>query len=223
MWETIDSFNKAAATYEEWYRTPLGEYALQAELSGLRALLPGKGQGAEVGAGTGVFAQYLTTVHRTISCVDPAIEMLKKAQERGLQGVLGTAEAPPLKPASLDFIYLVLVLEFLHEPVKALASLRPLQKPRSPITLVTINKESAWGTAYFTAARQGDPIFRNATFYTLQDAAGFLEQSGYRFDTALGTLFHPPNAIPPARPRLVSRPTQKTNAGVFLIRGIESE
>jgi ubiquinone/menaquinone biosynthesis C-methylase UbiE len=223
MWEIIDSFNKAAATYDEWYRTPLGEYALRAELNGLNALLPGKGQGAEVGAGTGIFAQYLKTAHRTILCVDPAIEMQKKAQERGLQSVLGTAEAPPMKPRSLDFIYLVLALEFLHEPVKALASLRPLLKPRSSMTVVTINKESAWGTAYSRAGRQGDPIFRNATFYTLQDAVGFLEQSGYRFDTALGTLFHPPNAIPASRPRLISRPTQKTKAGVFLIRGIESE
>jgi SAM-dependent methyltransferase len=221
MWETIASFNKAAATYDEWYRTPLGEYVLQAEVNGLNVLLPDKGRGAEFGAGTGIFAQYLKTMHRTILCVDPAVEMLRKAQRRGLQGILGTAETPPIKSRSLDFIYLVLVVEFLREPIAALASLQYLLKPKSSITLLIINKESAWGSAYSKAGKQGDPIFRNATFYTLQDAVGFLEQSGYRFDTALGTLYIPPDAISKSKPCPTSRPTTKAKAGVFLVKGTE--
>lgn len=218
--EIIDSFNRSASTYEDWYREPPGEYALRAELNGLNVLLPDRGLGTEIGAGTGIFAQHLSTKNRTILCVDPAINMLSKAQERGLQGILGTAESPPMKPRSLDFIYLVIVLEFLHEPTKALSSLRDLLKPRSPITLLTINKESPWGSAYSKAGTQGDPIFRHATFYTLQDAIGFLEQSGYKFDMALGTLFNAPNTIPQGEPYLVSMPTkEKAKAGVFLIKG----
>jgi len=40
MKDIIGSFNRSAATYEDWYKTPLGEYVFRTELKGLEALLP---------------------------------------------------------------------------------------------------------------------------------------------------------------------------------------
>lgn len=223
MFEIIRSFDKSADTYEDWYREPLGEYALRAELKGLNALLPERGLGAEIGAGTGILAMYLTTRSRTILCVDPAAKMLSKAHGRGLQAVIGTAELPPIKPHSLDFIYLVIVIEFLYEPMKALSSLRHLLKPRSPIIIVIINKESPWGDAYAEAGRRGDPIFRHAHFYTLENVVSFIEQADYKFDRVIGTLPDPPDTIPNGEPQLLSLATpRRSDVGVFLIRGIKA-
>jgi SAM-dependent methyltransferase len=222
MLETIHLFNKSAFTYEDWYKEPLGEYALRAELNGLNLLLPDNGIGAEIGAGTGVFAEYLTTKNRQILCIDPAIKMLIRAQEKGLQGILGTAESPPMKLGSLDFIYLVIVLEFIHEPTMALYSLRKLLKYMSPIIILIINKDSPWGSMYSKTGIQGDSIFRSATFYTLQDVIGFLEQAKYKFDIAFGTLLNPPNIIPNEEPNLILLPTEKkSKAGVILVKGIK--
>lgn len=223
MFEIISSFNRAADTYEDWYQEPLGEYVLRAELKGLNALLPDEGVGAEIGAGTGIFAAYLMKEGRSILCVDPAIKMLRRAQRRGLRAILGTAESPPVKPQSLDFVYLVIVMEFLPEPTKALSSIRHLLKPRSPIILLMINKESSWGSTYAEAGRQGDTIFKHANFYTLEEAVNFLEQVKYEFDSALGALLDPPNTIPNGGPSLISLTTQKkSEAGVLFIKGIKN-
>jgi len=48
--------------------------------------------------------------------------MLSKAADRGLDAVLAVAENLPLKRRCLDFAYMVTVIEFLQEPLRALVA-----------------------------------------------------------------------------------------------------
>jgi SAM-dependent methyltransferase len=216
MEEIIRAFGRAAGTYEDWYRTPLGDYVFRSELKGLEALLPESGLGAEIGSGTGIFAEHLTTEDRKVLCVDPSAEMVSQSTGRGLPTLLGVAEKPPLKPHVLDFMYLVTVLEFLVDPSTALSSLRTPLKPKAPLVALAINRESPWGQAYLESSRRESSLFRHARFYTLEEGTKLMENAGYEVVGALMALNVPPGGVP-EEPKLYA-PEERRDAGVFLLK-----
>jgi SAM-dependent methyltransferase len=221
MEEIIRSFSRAAGTYEDWYRTPLGEYVLRSELKGLEALLPESGFGAEIGSGTGIFAEHLTTEDRKVLCVDPSAEMVSQSTGRGLPTLLGVAEKPPLKPQILDFMYLVTVLEFLVDPLEALSSLGALLKPRSPLIALAINRKSQWGQTYQESGRKEGSLFRHAHLYTLEECSDLFRNAGYVIVDSLMALNVPPGGAP-EEPKLYA-PEERGDAGVFLLKGVSTE
>ncbi len=74
-------FETHSEPYDEWYERHQAAYL--SELLAVRALLPWKGQGLEVGVGTGRFAAPLGVK----TGVDPARSMLDRAEERGVEVV----------------------------------------------------------------------------------------------------------------------------------------
>lgn len=218
MEEIIRAFSRAAETYEDWYRTPLGEYVLRSELKGLEALLPESGFGAEIGSGTGIFAERLTTEDRKVLCVDPSAEMVSQSTGRSLPTLLGVAEKPPLKPHVLDFVYLVTVLEFLVDPMGALSSLGTLLKSKAPLVALVINRESPWGRAYLDSSRKEGSLFRHARFYTLKECMKLLMNIGYKVVSTLMTVNVSPGGVP-EEPKLYT-PEERRDAGVFLLKSV---
>lgn len=188
MEKKIEAFEISAKTYEQWYLTPMGAYALNAELKALRKLLPKKGLGAEIGSGTGIFAANLVSETRGIVCIEPSAEMIKQSKTRNLPTVLGIAEEPPARTHCLDFAYLVTVLEFLANPVAALLSVKSLLKPEAPIIVLGINRESQWGEAYLEASRRKDSVFIYSKIYTVDEGRATLESAGYRITGLLMAL-----------------------------------
>jgi len=221
MEEIIRAFSRVAGTYEDWYRTPLGDYVFRSELRGLEALLPKSGLGAEIGSGTGIFVKNLTTQDRKVLCIDPSAEMVSQSTGRGLPTLLGVAEKPPLKPHILDFIYLVTVLEFLVNPLEALSSLGALLKPTSPLIALAINRKSPWGQTYQESGRKEGSLFRHAHLYTLEECAELLRNAGYMIVGSLMALNVPPDGAP-EEPKLYT-PEERGDAGVFLLKGVSTE
>ena len=189
----IGIFEKAAAYYDEWYRKPVGVYAFRSELRGLEALLPPSGLGVDIGAGTGIFAKHLSAGERYVVCLDPSPGMLKEAEKRNLPAIVATAEASPFKHGSLDFAYMVTVIEFLPDPLKALRSVGAILKGDAPLAILLINRESSWGEQYSKLAEKGDPIFSHARLYTLGEVCSLLKKAGYEPVEFLGTLTAPPD------------------------------
>ena len=218
MLEIKQEFDQIADNYDNWYSQPLGKYVLEAELNALNLLLPKSGLGADVGAGTGIFAKALTKKNRSIICIDVSTGMLTKATERDVQAVAGTAEMPPIRHQSLDFIYLVATIEFMQSPTTALSSLRCLLKQKCPIIVLAINRISSWGKNYIDASEKGDTIFKHAHFYTLEEVTAFFEKSDYEITQVIWTLVSPPTTIPDEKPSIISSKEELT-AGVFLLKG----
>jgi len=210
--ETIRVFNEASENYDSWYETPMGRYALSCELEGLKRMLPSRGIGVDVGAGTGIFAEHLSD-DRIIICLDPSPGMLRRAVERRLPSILGVAEHPPLRPRCLDFIYIVATLEFLPEPIKALKALRISLKPHGSLILLIINRESLWGRLYLKLGEEGDPIFSRIHLYTHREALKLLEEAGLKPIREMGTLLEPPDR--PGGEAILTAPSSKT--GVIII------
>ncbi|MCW3989732.1 MAG: class I SAM-dependent methyltransferase [Candidatus Bathyarchaeota archaeon] len=188
MSDAIRAFDLVAVTYDDWYNHPQGRQVFDAELKAVDMHIPKEGIGLELGAGTGIFAEHLTGVRRTVVCLDPSGEMLKKAAERGMASVLGVGEALPLRVGVLDFTYMVTVLEFLDEPAAVLGEIRETAKEGAELTLLFINSESAWGDFYRDIGSKGDPVFRHARLYTMVEVEALMTVSGYSVTERAGTL-----------------------------------
>lgn len=86
---------------------------------------------AEIGSGTGVYARAVRQHVSQLVGLELQRDLIgqARAKEPSLQQVQGTAQALPLRPASLDLIYLVTVLGELTDRAAALremyATLRP--------------------------------------------------------------------------------------------------
>ena len=210
----IGVFEKSAATYDDWYDKPIGVYAFRSELNGLITLLPPSGVGVDVGAGTGIFAKHLSSEGRTVICLDPSSKMLEKAVERNLMAVLATAEDIPLRHRSVDFAYMVTVIEFLPDPLKALRSIGSVIRPDTPLVIIFINRESAWGELYSKRAEGGDLIFSHSRLYNLVEIRRALKETGYEPMEIVGTL----TASPDEPSNEINLAPATPGAGIIMIK-----
>jgi SAM-dependent methyltransferase len=215
--DIIEAFDLSALKYDAWYETPKGRQVLETELKSLDDLIPGTGVGVEIGAGTGIFAENLTSDARTIVCIDPSIGMLRRASERELHAVLAPGERPPLRDRCLGFAYLVTVLEFVEEPSAVLEGAKGALRDGSPVLVLTINRESPWGELYERLRDEGNPIFAVARLYGFEEARAFIEAAGLDVAEAFGTLTSGPNEPEAGDGRVLPG----SPAGIFLFRAIK--
>lgn len=90
-------FDAHCMRYDTWFeRNPL---VYQSELLAVRALLPWRGRGLEIGVGTARFAAPLG-VHTGL---DPSKAMLEVAIKRGVSAVRGVAETLPFRDCVYDY------------------------------------------------------------------------------------------------------------------------
>jgi len=218
MSEVIRAFDEAADTYDDWYRRPRGSQVLLSELRGLEALLPSAGLGAEVGAGTGIFAERLASEERRVICIDPSPAMLKHAADRALPTILSTAEEIPLRRGRLDFAYMVTALEFMPDPAAALRSVGTALRAEAPLVTLTINRASPWGRLYAEMAERGDPIFSHARLYYFEEVRALLAGAGFEPLEAVGALTAPPDEFEEVIKLVPVGPA----AGVVLIKSWKS-
>ncbi len=216
MNKKIDAFNTVAGFYDDWYKHPQGKQVFQAEKNAVESLIPEKGLGIEIGAGTGVFTKALTTVNRSILCLDPSVEMMKKARNRDLPCILGVGDSLPIRCNSIDFSYMVTVLEFLDEPYDLFKETKKIGKHDATLTILFINSDSSWGELYRNIGKNGDPVFRQANLFSLDQVSALLNKSGYSIIDAKGTLNSDP-ANQEVDDRLVE-PSDK--CGVIIIKAI---
>jgi ubiquinone/menaquinone biosynthesis C-methylase UbiE len=186
--ETVKAFDQVAGFYDDWYSHPQGRQVFEAELSALKTLIPDKGLGLEVGAGTGVFAESLTTGGRKVICLDPSGSMLVKAKERKMPAIMGVGEHIPIASGAMDFAYMVTTLEFLEHPVVALRQVSEAMKKASPLTIMFINADSAWGSLYRQIGSKGDPVFRHARLRSFREVNEILVEASYVVLESIGTL-----------------------------------
>lgn len=195
----VELFDSVAKSYDEWYAQPAGRVVLRAEARMLDAVLP-EGVGAEVGAGTCVFPPLLSR-GREIVCLEPSLGMLGLGRGRCLHPVAGTAEEPPVRPSSLDFAYMVTVLEFLEDPLKAVQAVRGLLKRGGVLAVLFIERESRWGRLYAELAeKRADPVFAAARFLTLREVLELVERAGLRVKRVLQALDYEPLTVPETEP-----------------------
>jgi len=186
--DKIEAFDTVAGIYDDWYDHPQGKQVFEAEKNALDQMIPRTGLGIEIGAGTGVFAESLTNIDRTILCLDPSVEMIKKARKRKMPCLLGVGLPLPIRRDLLDFGYMVTVLEFLNDLVALFKEVKHNSKQNAALSILFINSDSSWGELYRNIGEKGDPVFKQATLFSLEKVSTLLDKSGYSIIDAKGTL-----------------------------------
>ncbi|MBD3173198.1 methyltransferase domain-containing protein [Candidatus Bathyarchaeota archaeon] len=188
MSDKIEAFNIVADNYDDWYTHPQGKQVFEAELKAVEEMIPKRGLGVEIGAGTGFFTYHLSSPERKILCLDPSVEMLSRAKNRGLHCIIGLGDSIPLRQGVIDFGYLVTVLEFLDKSEELLIEFRENAKAYAPISILFINAESKWGGFYRKIGKQGDTVFQHAKLYSPRQVIKLLNKAGYKVKKTIGTL-----------------------------------
>ena len=186
-------FEAHSDRYDEWYVCHQAAYL--SELLAVRALLPWKGQGLEVGVGTGRFAAPLGVEVG----LDPARPMLDRAKDRGIEVVHGVAETLPFSDRSFDYVLMVIVLSFLDDAKTALAEIRRVLKPKGALVIGFVDHGSPIGRSYL--ARHAQKVFfRDARFYASAAVERLLTEAGFRGLCWVQTLSNPPEEIAEIEP-----------------------
>ena len=137
------------AGYEAWYQTVgrRADYQEKALLKRLLNCFPTARSILEVGCGTGHFTRWfgeqgLPTVGPDLSW--PMLEVAKRLM--GPPCLQGDAFVLPFRSASIDLVVLITTLEFLPNPVQALAE--ALRVARQGLLLGVLNAQSHLGRRY---------------------------------------------------------------------------
>jgi SAM-dependent methyltransferase len=179
----ISPFEGHHERYETWFVKH--EAAYISELLALRAFVPWQGQGIEIGVGTGRFAAPLGV--RT--GVDPSPTMLAHAAERGVRVVKGVAEKLPFASGGFDHALVVTTICFVDSAAGMLAEAHRVLKPDGRLVIGFIDRTSAMGREYL--AHQAENVFyREATFYSADEVACLLHDSGFAVEAWGQTLAH---------------------------------
>ena len=62
--------------------------------------------------------------------------------------ILGYGDLLPIRVDTLDFSYMVTVLEFITEPEKVFKEIRETAKDNAVLSVLFINSDSSWGELY---------------------------------------------------------------------------
>jgi ubiquinone/menaquinone biosynthesis C-methylase UbiE len=116
--------------------------------------------------------------------------MLGHAAARGIEVVEGVAEHLPFADGSFDHALVVTTLCFVDSPARMLAEARRVLKPGGRLVIGFIDRESALGQNYLL--HQEESVFyREATFYSADEVAQLLLETGFTIGAWGQTLAHP--------------------------------
>jgi SAM-dependent methyltransferase len=200
----VEPFVRHHQRYDEWFARH--EAAYLSELLAVRALLPWRGRGLEIGVGTARFAAPLGVEFG----IDPALEMLGYARSRGVRVAAARAEALPFAAGAFDYALVVTTICFVEDAAAMLRETARVQRPSGTLVIGLIDRESPLGQDY--VAHQAENVFyRAARFFSATEVARLLAEAGFRDATWLQTL-----SSPIADMRELEPAVEGTGRGAFL-------
>ncbi len=169
-----EPFEKYTREYEDWFEKNRRIYEI--ELETVRSLIypPGAG-GLEVGVGSGRFASPL----KVATGVDPSLNMLAEARDRGVRVCAGVAEQLPFAPKVFSFILMVTTICFVDDINLSFREAGRVLKPGGYIIVGFVDRESELGRQY-EENKENSKFYREATFFSTLEVLDFLEDAGFK-------------------------------------------
>jgi ubiquinone/menaquinone biosynthesis C-methylase UbiE len=179
----IEPFEKHASDYEAWFEN--NRFVYESELRAIKEQLPKKGDGIEVGVGSGRFAAPLGIRLG----VDPSSKMRELARNRGITAIDGAAEKLPFDDCRFHFALMVTTICFLDDIKVAFKEAFRVLKPGGHLVIGFIDKESRVGTLY-QQHKNENVFYKVATFYSVNEVASYLKETGFKNLNFSQTIFH---------------------------------
>jgi len=168
----IAPFENYSDDYDRWFTENSSVYAM--ELEAVKGFIPADKLGLDVGVGTGKFA--IPTGIKT--GIDPSFEMAVKAMRSGIDVSLAVAEALPFKDGIFDFVLMVTSVCFFDDVSSAFNEAWRVLKHGGTIIIGFVDSESDLGKRYIEK-KERSRFYRDATFYSVPELTGYLENSGF--------------------------------------------
>lgn len=174
-------FETHTKEYDEWFGE--NHWVYKAELKAVENLLI-KGNGIEIGVGTGRFAEPLGIKKG----VEPSIQMREIAEKRGIDVLDGVAEDLPLADSKYDFALMVTTICFVDNVKKAIQEAYRILSKDGFLIIGLVDRNSPIGQIYLKY-QQESVFYREATFYTVDEVTKIMEQSGFDQFSYQQTIF----------------------------------
>ena len=184
----IDPFEKHTSEYEAWFETY--RFVYESELRAIKEQLPKRGEGIEVGVGSGRFAASLGIKLG----IDPSGEMRELARSRGVIAIDGVAERLPFDDGRFHFVLMVMTICFLDDIQAAFKEAFRVLKPSGNLIIGFIDKNSPVGMLYQQRKNESE-FYRVASFYSVDEVTSYLKETGFKRLKFTQTLFHPLSEI----------------------------
>ncbi len=188
------------ASYDGWYKTPLGKTSHRLEKKLLFSLLDvKKGERTlDLGSGTGIYSIELAKKGAHVVGVDSSLDMLGFAkikaakQKSSITFIRANAKRLPFKNASFDIIVSVCSLCFIKNPQKALKEAARVLRPKGRLVAAILNKNSPWAVIRRAKGLFMDTAYSKAHFMSPAELEKLIADAGFRVNVLKTCLFFPP-------------------------------
>lgn len=196
-------FDKYYKKYDVWYDRH--KFAYLSEIGALKKVVPKKGEGLEIGVGTGRFASKLGIKYG----VDPSKNMLKISKKRGIDVHHAQGERLPFDNSTFDYIAIIITLCFVKDPVKVLIETKRVLKKSGKVIIAIIDKDSFLGRFY-----QGEKslFYKQAHFLGVKEVTDLLKMTGFGRISYYQTVYKFPDEM-----ISVEKPKKGFGKGGFVI------
>jgi len=205
----MNIFDRYYKRYDSWYEK--NKFAYLSELRAIRKVLPDKGNGLEIGVGTGRFAAALGIS----TGIDPSKNMIKIARKRGVDARFGFGERLSFKDSVFDYVLIIITLCFTKNPRQVLKEAKRVLKRNGKIVIGIVDKDSFLGRFYRKKKRV---FYKKARFFTVKDIADLLKSIGFNNFTCWQTIF-----MLPSNMRRVHKVKKSFGKGGFVVISARSK
>ena len=168
----IQPFELYSDIYDDWFVRNKNVYEL--ELKAVKLLLPEKGNGLEIGVGSGKFALPLGIK----TGVEPAKAMADKARELGIKVIEGVAEELPFGDEEFEFVLFVTTICFVDDIEKSFKEARRVLKKTGSVIVGFVDRNSEMGKKYL-AKKKKSRFYSSAIFYAAEEILERLSKTGF--------------------------------------------
>jgi len=198
-----DVFDKYYKKYDAWYDRH--KFAYLSEIGALKKVVPKKGEGLEIGVGTGRFASRLGIKYGA----DPSENMLIIAKKRGIAVHHAQGERLPFDSLVFDYVTIIITLCFVKDPIKVLIEAKRVLKKRGKVIVGIIDKDSFLGMFY---QRKKSLFYKQAHFFGVKEVTDLLKISGFAGIAYYQTIYKFPNEM-----TSVEKPRKGFGRGGFVV------
>ncbi len=185
------AFDSIATEYDSWFEKE-GKTIFDIEVQALQQVVPLSSRPwLEIGVGSGRFARAL----KIDNGLDPSIKLLKIAENRGINTLLGKGENIPFNNDVFGALFIITTLCFIDSPSIMLKEANRILHKDGAMVLGTISPESPWGELYELKKRAGHQVYKHATFYRHTELESLLKNAGFSIEKVFSTLFQGPGKI----------------------------
>jgi ubiquinone/menaquinone biosynthesis C-methylase UbiE len=188
-YQAAKAFHDHAEEYDSWFENSM---VYETEMIALKSLhAETNGPIMEIGVGPGRFAKKLGVAFG----VDPAMAPLKLASKRHIKCCQAFGEHLPVKDRIIGTIYILFTLCFALDPQKILRECSRVLKDDGCLIIGMIPSESKWGRSLAAKKNAGHPLYKYATFYTIETLRMWLANINMTIKEHSSTLYQAPKCV----------------------------